>query len=202
MTSNGFYVINVQVEMDKKDIYEHLAKIYLDASSKKKKRNKAYPKLFKNLFILTIFLMIGLTTTLFSLALKKQNMNSETSLVLQNDSAKINFNFDPAKKEIFSINLNHLNLNRFKTLVFSARNMLPKDKITLRVEFTNAFKEKSEVYLRNIPSNWKEFKVNLSEFKNVNDWSEIISLSFSVEEWNVSGKKGVVFIDNVRLLKV
>lgn len=187
--------------MDKKDIYEHLAKIYLDASSKKKKRNKAYPKLFKNLFIVSIFLMIGLTTTLFSSALKKQNMNSETSLVLQNDSAKINFNFDPAKKEIYSLNLNRLNLSRFKTLAFSVRNLASKEKITLRVEFANAFKEKSEIYLRNIPSSWKDFKINLTEFKNINDWSEITSLSFGVEEWNVSEKKGVVFIDNVRLLK-
>jgi hypothetical protein len=187
--------------MDKKDIYEHLAKIYLDASSKKKKRNKAYPKLFQNLFIVSIFVVIGLTTTLFSSSSKKQALNSETALVLQNDPAKINFNFDPAKKEIYSLNLNRLNVSRSKALGFSVRNISPKDKITLRVEFTNAFKERSEVYLRDIPSRWQDFKINLSEFKNITDWSEMTLIAFSVEEWNAAQKKGVVYIDNVRLLK-
>jgi len=201
LTSKDFYVINVQVKMDKKDIYEHLAKIYLDASSKKKKRNKAYPKLFKNLFIVSIFLMVGLSTTIFSSVSKRHNLHSETALILQNDPAKINFNFDPAKKEVYSLNLNHLNLARFKMLAFSIRNMEPRERIALRIEFVNAFKERSEIYLRNIPSNWKDFKINLTDFKNLNDWSETTSLSFCVEEWNTSGKKGIVFIDNVRLLK-
>ena len=201
MTSKGFCVISIQVEMDKKDIYEHLAKIYLDASSKKKKRNKAYPKLFKNLFIVSIFLMVGLSTTLFSSMIKKQHLNSETALALQNDPAKINFNFDPAKKETYSINLNRLNIAGARALAFSVRNMNPKDKISLRVEFTNAFKEKSEVYVRNLPSKWQDFKIELSEFKNINYWSEGLNLAFSVEEWNASAKKGVVYIDNVRLIK-
>lgn len=187
--------------MDKKDIYEHLAKIYLDASSKKKKRNKAYPKLFKNLFIVSIFLMVGLSTTLFSSMIKKQNLNSETALALQNDPARINFNFDPAKKEIYSINLNRLNIAGAHALAFSVRNINPKDKISLRVEFTNAFKERSEVYIRNLPSKWQDFKIELSEFKNINDWSEGLNLAFSIEEWNASAKKGVVYIDNVRLIK-
>ncbi len=187
--------------MDKKDIYEHLAKIYLDASSKKKKRNKAYPKLFKNLFIVSLFIVIGLSTTLFSSLLKKRDLNSETALVLQNDPAKINFNFDPAKKETYTLNLKRLNLANAKQLAFSVRNMSSKDRITLRVEFANAFKEKSEIYVRNIPPKWQEFKINLSEFKNINDWSETTSLVFSVEEWNASQKKGVVYIDNVRLIK-
>ena len=186
--------------MDKKDIYDHLAKIYLDASSKKKKKNKAYPKLFKNLFIIFIFLTIGLGTTLLSSS-KKQAGNSETALIIQDTASKINFNFDPAKKEIYNINLNRLSLTHAKQLAFSVRNMNPKDKITLRVELTNAFKERSEVYIRNIPAKWQDFKIELAEFKSINDWSEIISLAFCVEEWNTSEKKGIVYIDNVRIIK-
>jgi len=186
--------------MDKKDIYEHLAKIYLDASSKKKKRNKAYPKLFNNLTIVSIFILAGLTTALVSSS-NRRDYNSETALILRDDPAKINFNFDPAKKEIYSINLNRLNLTHANALAFSVKNMNPKEKIALRIEFTSAFKEKSEVYLRNIPFKWKDFKINLSEFRSIGDWSEITSLAFSVEEWNAVPKKGVLYIDNVRLLK-
>ncbi len=186
--------------MDKKEIYEHLAKIYLDASSKKKRGNKAYPKLFNNLAIVSIFILAGLTTSLIS-SYNRREFNSETALIIQLDPAKINFNFDPAKKEIYSINLNHLNLTHAKALAFSVKNIHPKEKIALRVEFTNAFKENSEVYLRNIPAKWQDFRINLSEFRSIGDWSEITSLAFSVEEWNASAKKGVLYIDNVRLLK-
>ena len=187
--------------MDKKDIYEHLAKIYLDASSKKKKRNKSHLKLFKNLFILSIFIVIGIGTTLFSSSAKKNNLPSETALFLQNGPSKINFNFDPANKETYTINLNRLNVGRFKQLAFTLKNMNPKDAIALRIEFTNAFKERSEIYVKDIPGKWLDMRINLAEFKNMNDWSEMTALAFSVEEWNASKKKGVVYIDNIRLTR-
>jgi len=63
------------------------------------------------------------------------------------------------------------------------------------------FKEKSEVYFKDIPHRWHEYRINLCEFKNVSDWSEMTNLLFTIEEWNVKEKRGVVFIDNVRLLK-
>lgn len=146
-------------------------------------------------------MVIGLSTALFSNLSKKNTLHSETALILQNDPAKLNFNFDPAKKETYSLNLNRLNLSHVKALGFMLRNMYAKDTVSLRVEFTNAFKEKSEVYIKNVPSKWQDFKIGLSEFKNIGDWSEITSLTFAVEEWNASNKKGVVYIDNVRLLK-
>ncbi|MDD5197217.1 MAG: hypothetical protein WC937_02420 [Candidatus Omnitrophota bacterium] len=187
--------------MDKKDIYEHLAKIYLDASSKKKKRNKSHHKLFKNLFILSIFMLAALSTALFSSSAKRHHLPAETALFLQNGPSKINFNFDPASRETYTINLNRLNVGRFKQLAFALRNMNPKDTIALRVEFTNAFKERSEVYIKDIPGKWRDVRINLAQFENINDWSEMNSLTFTVEAWNAARKKGVVYIDNIRLTK-
>jgi hypothetical protein len=187
--------------MDKKEIYEHLAKIYLDASSKKKKRTKTHLKLYKNLSIISLIFLVGASSALFSFFAKQNNVPSETALFLINDPAKINFNFNPAKKESLTINLNQLNLSHFKTLAFSVKNTNPKDLISMRIEFTNTFKEKSEVYLKNIPSKWQEFKIANADFKNITDWSEMLNLSFSVEEWNTQKDKGIVYIDNVRFLK-
>ena len=186
--------------MDKKDIYEHLANIYLDASSKKKKKNKVYSKVFKNIFIVSIFMFLGLGTTLFY-TFSKNNLNSEVVLVLQNDASKINFNFNPAKKEVYTINLNKLNAGRFSQLGFTARNMQPKSNLAMRVEFVNSFKEKSEVYIKDIPGKWQDYKIELTKFKNIHDWSTITELSFSIEEWNAASKDGILYIDNVRLLK-
>ncbi len=187
--------------MDKKDIYEHLAKIYLDASGKKKKKTKTHLRLYHNLFVIALVLSVAIGTSLISFSSKRKNLESETSLIVIHDPAKINFNFNPVKKEIFTVNLNSLNLSRFNTLAFSIKNTDVDDNISLRIEFTNAFKEKSEVYLRQIPNKWHDFKIAFLDFKNITDWSQMQSISFSVEQWNAQKDKGVLYIDNVRFSK-
>lgn len=190
--------------MDKKEIYEHLAKIYLDASSKTKRKKKAkvYPPFFKTIFFVSAAVVfLGLSTVLYSVFSKNKPFNAEVALVLLPGTAKINFNFDPAKKEAYSLDLKSLDISRFKALGFSAKTADYRDKVSLRVEFTSAFKEKSEIYFRAIPHKWQDYRVNLSEFKNISDWSDMLGISFTVEEWNVREKKGVVYLDNVRLLR-
>lgn len=187
--------------MDKKDIYEHLAKIYLDASSKKKNKSKGYPKFLKSA-ILSAVILIFSSGAWFLSALQKDNpYNSEVHLVLSPDVFKINFDFNPAKKEIYYLHLNNLNLDKYKALGFAIKKQNSGDVIALRVEFITAFKERGEVYLKDIPHKWQEHKINLAQFKGISDWSEIAQLAFTVEEWNTKEKKGFVYIDNVRVIR-
>jgi len=186
--------------MDKKDIYEHLAKIYLDASTQKKKKIKESSR-FKYLVFASLAIALSLTIILSGYFRKNKQPNVQISLVLLNEASKINFNFDPAKKEIYAISLNKLNLGKFTMLAFALKKYNYTDNVSVRVEFINAFREKSEVYLKNISSRWQDYKIKLGDFKGISDWSEMADLSFIVEEWNAKGKKGVVYIDNVRLLR-
>ncbi|MBP7216738.1 MAG: hypothetical protein KBA46_05570, partial [Candidatus Omnitrophica bacterium] len=130
--------------MDKKDIYEHLASIYLDASAKRKTKHKKYSPVFKNLFFASIAVIVLLGVFLFSGSRRNQPHHSEVALLLSQEPVKINFHFDPAKKEIFSLNLNKLNTQRFNELVFSLKKINSRDAIKLKVEFANLFKERSE----------------------------------------------------------
>jgi len=190
--------------MDKKEIYEHLANIYLDASSKTKKRKKSkkYSPLIKNVLLFVIVAVFTLTLSKLSRLESPYSVgSSQIALVLQNEATKINFNFDPAKKETFILNLNNLDLAKFRALAFSVRKTDPQDTITLRVEFINHFREKSAVYFRDIPSKWKDYLIDLSEFKDIGNWKGMASLAFIVEEWNARQKKGVVYVDNIRLLR-
>lgn len=186
--------------MDKKDIYEHLAEIYLDASWKKKQQTqkKAWQKNF--LVGVPIFVGVGIVLSVFIFS-RAKTLNSQIALVLKHDVAKINFNFHPAKKEIFSLDLNKLSLSRFKTLIFLLRKANYSDYITLKVEFINEFKETAEIYLKDIPHKWKEYTLNLSAFGKITDWNQMSSLSFIVEEWNTQNKSGVVYLDNIRLVE-
>jgi len=187
--------------MDKKDIYEHLAKIYLDASGNKQKKAKSYRRHFKKPFLISAFLISGLLLAIIFAFLQNKSYHSEIVLCLSTDAVKVNFNFNPAKKEIYALNLNKLNLNNYKALGFSVKKTNFSDTVSLRVEFSNSFREKSEVYFKDIPHKWQDYKIKFSEFKSINDWSEMQNLSFAVEEWNTKEKKGVLYIDNVRLIK-
>jgi hypothetical protein len=198
--------------MDKKDIYEHLAKIYLDASLKRKNKTSRSPT-FKSLFFISIAAILLLSLSLIvsvtknkaiSLAKLENNqpLNSELALLLQPNIVKLNFDFDPAKEENFSLDLTKLNLSRFKALGFSLRKARFEDTVVFKIVFTNALKEKSEILLTNIPAfKWQDFKIKLTDFKNITDWSQMSALSFVIEELSVREKKGIAYIDNVRLLK-
>jgi hypothetical protein len=188
--------------MEKQDIYEHLAKIYLDASSAKKKKQTAPPHLVRNLFVMSVVMIAGLTGAL-ALNLRKPHgtpQGSELALVLSSDVIKINFNFDPAKKETYTLDLKNLDMSDFRTLTFAAKRRTDHA-LSLRVEFVNAYKEKSEVYFRDLTANWHEYRADLSEFKNISDWSGMKQIIFSIEEWNTREKSGVVYIEDMRLLK-
>ncbi len=190
--------------MDKKEIYEHLANIYLDASSKsskKKRKLKSYPKPVRNLI-----LVAGLVIFILGGGITYYNINSrgpgaQIALFLYQDAAKINFNFDPAKKETFSLNLKQLNLSKYKTLAFAVRKTRPKDVVSLKVEFVNRFNERGEVYVKNIPGKWADQRIDFSRFTKMNDWSQMKTLAFSIEEWNARQKSGIVYLDNIRVLK-
>lgn len=189
--------------MDKKEIYEHLANIYLDASSSKKpgKKNKE-PSHFRYLFFSSLALITLLSIVLFTGIYKyRVSRASQIVLYLSADTAKINFNFDPAKKEAFTLDLNKLNLSAYKSLAFSLKKKNFFDTIYLRVEFISSYSEKSFLYLKDLPHKWGDYNLKFSEFKNISDWSKMSSLSFIVEEWNAKEKKGVVYIDNIRVLR-
>ncbi|MEI6632140.1 MAG: hypothetical protein WCL25_05970 [bacterium] len=57
------------------------------------------------------------------------------------------------------------------------------------------------MYLNNISEKWRDYRLNLSDFKGINSWTKVSELAFIVEEWNASSKKGIVYVDNIRLLK-
>lgn len=190
--------------MNKKEIYEHLANIYLDASSKSSKKKlklRHYSKPILALIILGSLSILGLGSAIIFPHITNHNKNSQTALFLYQDTTKINFNFDPAKKETLSLNLKQLNLTKYKALGFTIRKTNPKDIISLRVEFTNRFNERSEIYIRDISSKWSEQRLDFSRFAKINDWQQMKTLAFSVEEWNVREKSGIVYLDNIRVLK-
>ena len=190
--------------MNKKEIYEHLANIYLDASSKSSKRKRgfsSFSKPIQGLLLFGLVIILGAGSFGAYTHVSHRSTTGQIALFLHQDAAKINFNFDPAKKETFSLNLKQLNLSRYKALAFTVRKTNPKDIISLRVEFTNRFNEKSEIYIKDISNKWTDQVIDFKKFAKISDWDQMKELAFSIEEWNAREKSGIVYLDNVRVLK-
>ncbi|MCM8799892.1 MAG: hypothetical protein NC900_04125 [Candidatus Omnitrophica bacterium] len=181
--------------MNKQEVYEHLARIYLDSSKKHTPKN--YQRFIKPIIFFCLFLILSVSVFFIY---SKPSSNSQISVILTYQPVKINFIFDPAKKEIYSLDLKGMDLRGFKSIGFLAKKGC-FESIKLRVEFSNKFKEKGSFYITDIASNWKEYIIDLAKFKDISHWENIDKLSFIVEEWNVKTKKGFVYIDDIKLLK-
>jgi len=94
-----------------------------------------------------------------------------------------------------------LDISKYKALAFGIRKTNSKDIISLRIEFVNRFNEKSETYVKDISSKWIEHRIDFSRFAKMNNWKQMKILSFSVEEWNAREKSGIVYLDNIRVVK-
>jgi len=193
--------------MDKKELYEHLARIYLDSSKKHQRKKKKHEYLVESrhlyigiaVFILVSSSFVFIKTSPFH---RKTNFTGyRTALVIQPDAIKINYNFNAAKKEIYDLPLKGLDLSTYKALAFGIRRTQSNTSASLRIEIVNSLNEKSEVYIKDIPLSWKEYKIELASLKRITDWSEAKELLFIAEEWNTKEKNDVIFIENVRFLK-
>lgn len=190
--------------MRSREVYEHLAQIYLDNAADRKKKSRPQRKLFFKYFLpaISIIIIAGLVFALSSLIRKEEAATKKDfALVIEPGLTRINFDFNLAKKETLSYNLSDSDLRNYKVLSFFARTANPKDKLHLRVELSNKFGELSELYLEDISAKWQDFKVNLADFKKINNWSSLSELKFVLEDWNTKEKKGRVYIDNIRFLK-
>ena len=189
----------------KKDIYEHLADIYLDASYKNKSKKKSkYSLRFKNLAFIGIALISVPTIFLFT-SLNRTPASNALILVPRIITINLNDASSP-QRPLHSINLDRKDLSRYKTLAFSVRkDSAYPSRLTLRVKLTSAQKQKSEIYLKPISSSWDEYALKLNDFQSISNWSKMLNLSFIIDEphtsTNETPQAGAVYIDNVRLLR-
>ena len=204
--------------MNQKKIYDHLADVYLNSPPRtqqvkknfeiEKKEELEEPELieekprgniYKKLFLISIAAVCGLLI-LFAVN-KSHRLSFESALILAPEAVKIDFVFEPAQKSIYSIRLEKLDVSKYKTLKFLAKTGNPKDEISLRIEMNNSLNERSEVYTSALPEKWKDYTIDLADFKKISDWTAMSTLSFIIEEWNSTQDKGTIYFDNVRLTK-
>jgi len=198
--------------MQKKDVYNYLAQTYLSENkdnriakliNSKKKKNK-----IKRLYlIISGFVVILLATALFiPKVLSKPNAQIFSyNINLPGDTIRLNYNFSPDINTVdrlgYTVNLNSLNANNFKFLELSAKKQKTPQAITLRIDMQNSRKELATSYIANINNKRQNFKLDLSEFNKIKDFSSIDKIIFTVERWNANAEKDTLIIDNLSFAK-
>lgn len=192
--------------MEKNEVYDYLAKIYLDKQPAAKAEKKAQVKGLDYWLLFLILIAIGALGILFyfrypSFLLEPERYSLDISTGNEFIKIKYNFALRGTKKEGYTLTLADLNAEGFSALQFKARSLKKNESIKLKVELENSLKEKSFIYINGLTDSWNKFSIAMTDFKEITQWDGLTQVSFIVEEWNVVEKDDCVYIDEIRLIK-
>lgn len=117
------------------------------------------------------------------------------------------FSKNTADAYTLGLDLSGLDLGNYALLAFSAKIEEAAGYVTrgrpqsVKIEIENARKEKAEYYLQDIEKAWTNYHIPLSNFDKIIDWSNLKSIYFGLQPWNMASRKGSVYIDNIRFLR-
>lgn len=198
--------------MEKSEVYDYLAKIYLDkqpyaASTTKNSGPKSGDRALWKKYLLILIIPIIVIPALYFLAARSIRLSIPKAhsiyIATANNPIKIKFNFTGSeiKKQGETVTLSDLDVNSFKYLQLRLRRQKKYGNLNLRVEAENNLKENAHFYLTGLNNKWQSYNIALSEFKEITQWNNLKRISFIVEEWNAENKEDCVYIDEIRFTK-
>ncbi|MBP9854127.1 MAG: hypothetical protein KBD53_04585 [Candidatus Omnitrophica bacterium] len=187
--------------MTKDDIYDHLAQVYLG----KRKKDDAKTKKQFNAWLLINGLV---TAVIFASAfygltafLTQQKTSLKNNVIYSLHQGPLRFGYDfkasASPVETFVLTIPSMDISRYGSLEFTMRGKEEGVPGTVKVVINNRYNESSYFYIQGVDLNWRQYRIPLSEFKQITDWTSITNISFVLESWNVDNKKGVVLIDSL-----
>lgn len=187
----------------KKEVSEHLSKAFFENKKKKKSDNRVL------VLVLTLCIAVVL---FFSIIYYIKNGAASFKvpghqLVLEKRDGPFILNFDfsnaATKAQSLNIDLADMDLRGYDTLKFAIRlvDAGAQEKSRIKVALVNKRKETSTLYLPPATNSWQKLSVKFSVFKNIEDWSNLTRLVFTLEEWNLSSDKGRLMVDDIEFSK-
>jgi hypothetical protein len=187
--------------MNRDEIYDHLAKVYLGKKNsiqetKKKKINSAW--LAMNIVITLLILASSFYG--FTAFLNRQQIDLKNKVVfsLNNNPIRIVYDLEypypPVKS--FSLSIPTKDISKFSKLNVSVRGMDAGYPGVVKLILTNQKNEKATYFLQDIGVDWQHISIPLEKFR-MTDFTTVTDLSFVLESWNVQSKKGTMLVDDI-----
>ncbi len=186
--------------MTRDEIYDHLAQVYLgkrkEAEPRKKKHFHAW--LVINVLI-TLMIFSSVFYGLTAFLTRQSSLRGNVLFALYNGLVRLEYNFDedfsPVKTLLLSAPA--IDASRYKNLQFSIRAKDPGNPSIVKVVVENHKNETASYYVQGIDYSWQDFRIPLHQFKQITDWTNLKTVSFVLESWNVGKKEGIILIDNI-----
>lgn len=186
--------------MTRDEIYDHLAQVYLgkrkEADSKKKNHLNAW--LIINI-VITVVIFMSAFYGLTAFFTDHEAFRSNVIFSLHEGLVKVDYDFNqefqPVKR--FSLVIPAMDASKYRNVQFSIRSKDEGTPGVVKVILTNDKNETAAYYVQGVEYAWQKYSIPLEEFKQITDWSNLKTISFVLEAWNVEAKKGMILIDNI-----
>ncbi|MBF0479233.1 MAG: hypothetical protein HQL26_07090 [Candidatus Omnitrophica bacterium] len=187
--------------MDKDEIYDHLAQVYLGKRKNSAQNNRRQKREFGAWLLINILITVLIFSGVFyglTAFLANRDLKSNVVYFLHNGSIRLAYDFtNPVvPSQIFTLNVRGVDANKFGSLKFSVRAKEGRPGI-VKVVVHNERGEEAYYYVQSVGAKWQEETIPLSQFRTISDWSTLKNVSFVLESWNVDDKRGSVLIDNL-----
>lgn len=192
--------------MEDKEIYKHLANVYLSKTPNKGKS--------KSLKLNPIFILLSVNTLIIGILLFViviDRVNQPNPFQITSYSLNVNDNDHPLKikyrlcsplwpKNQIELHFDDIDLSDFKQMrLFVKGGQEFTKRVILFLHNKNG--SKSVSFLNNITEDWKVFIVPFKSLEGERKLSVVNKISFGVENWQINNKKGSIYIGDITFLR-
>jgi hypothetical protein len=102
----------------------------------------------------------------------------------------------------FWMNLQNLDATKYDNVAMRVKGDAKIGYTTVfKVELKNAAKQIGRFYVTNVTDQWQDIVIPMKAFKGVTDYSNLTEFVIVFEDRVASNKKGVIYVDDIRLTK-
>lgn len=189
------------LKMDKEEIYEHLAQVYLGKKAQDKPYIKKKFSVAKHAkVILTLIAVCMIFYSLTAFLSRRHDFKASIIFALNNSPIRVKYDLNDPFPQVkdFSIAIPPTaDIARYKNLNFSIRGLEEGYPDVVRIVLKNKKNETAFQYIKDVNLKWQQASIRLEDFSGISDWSTLSEVSFVLEGWNVKKKKGIILIDDI-----
>lgn len=98
--------------------------------------------------------------------------------------------------------LQNLDASKFDNLAFRARGDARMGYTTMfKVELKDSLDQSSQYYVRDLTDKWQDIVIPLKDFQGMANVRSLKEFVITVEDATATAKRGVIYVDDVRLIK-
>lgn len=177
-----------------------MAQVYL---GKRKEADPRQARHFHAWLLINVLITLIIFSSVFygltAFLTRQSSLKGNIIFALHNGLVRLDYNFNQDFSPVKSLALSApaIDASRYKNIQFSIRARDEGNPGLLKVVIVNDSNETASYYIQGIDFAWQDFRIPLQEFKQISDWTNLKTISFVLESWNVEKKKGVILIDNI-----